>query len=680
MQVSKKARRLFRTGLAVFAAVCIFQISGGLDWVEHKAYDSRMYRTADSFSPSEEIAVVLLDQDSLDWAKENKNWGWPWPRESYAKIIDFFHRGNAASVAFDMLYTEPSIYGIKDDMALAEACERAENVVLAVYYDSSFEKPLLPVEPIASSAPVLANITSILDKDGYARRNRFYAPSENAEPGLAVASLQLSDDLSLLSNVPHAKDGGMYVRFQRDLTRFAPYNAAQIIASEEAIERAEKEGVEPDFSGDLLDPSAFEGMHVFFGLYAPGLFDICTSPVSAVYPGVGVHICQLDTILEGHFLKDCSVIIVIILILISTMLGIGLGTVFNQIQLKKIVAETILFVLIVGFYVLGTYLIFVKGVILPVSAPVLAFVSSFIISVAESYILEGRQKRYLKSAFRQYLSPAVIDNLIENPDLLKLGGERREITAFFSDIQGFTTISEGLSPEQLAQFLNTYLSAMSDIILAHGGTIDKYEGDAIIAFWNAPTYQYDHAKRAVEAALECQQKLEQMQSQLVEITGHSVKQRIGLNTGMAIVGNFGSNKRFDYTMMGDTVNLASRLEGINKQFGTYTMCSEQTMKRACEAECQLFFRNIANIVVVGRHEPVRVYTPMEQSSAKASETPFKTFEKAYQLFVDGKFEEARTLFKQNSEDAVSLKYVDRCDEFLNQPPKDWQGFLRATEK
>ncbi|MCR5763229.1 MAG: adenylate/guanylate cyclase domain-containing protein, partial [Treponema sp.] len=486
MQVNKKTHRLMRTGFAVFAAVCILHISGGLDWVEHKAYDSRMYHTSDYFSPSEEIAVVLLDQDSLDWAKENEHWGWPWPRESYAKLIDFFHRGKAASVAFDMLYTEPSVYGSKDDKKLADACERAKNVVLTVYYDSEFENPLLPVEPIASSATILANVTSTLDKDGYARRNRFYASSENSEPGLAVASLQLSDELSLITDVPRAREGGMYVRFQKDLTRFAPYNAAQIIASEEAIERAEREGVQPDFSGDLIDPSSFEGMHIFFGLYAPGLFDICTSPVSAVYPGVGVHICQLDTILQGNFLEDCSIVIVLLLILLSTILGIGLGALFNQVQLKKIVAETVLFVLIIIFYIVGTYWIFVKGIILPVAAPVLAFVSSFIISVAESYIIEGRQRRYLKSAFRQYLSPAVIDSLIENPNLLKLGGERREITAFFSDIQGFTSISEGLNPEQLTQFLNTYLSAMSDVILSHGGTIDKYEGDAIIAFWNAP--------------------------------------------------------------------------------------------------------------------------------------------------------------------------------------------------
>ncbi len=680
MQVSKKKLRLVLTAFVVFAVVCVMQGTGALDWAENKAYDSRIYRTADLFPPSEKIAVVLLDQESLDWAKTEKQWGYPWPRESYGKIVDFFKRGNAASVAFDMLYTEPSIYGAKDDESFALSCKQAGNVILAVYYDSSFGEPLLPVEPIASSAAVLANVTSTLDKDGYARRNRFNAPSRNAEPGLSVASLILSGDMDLLNDVPIAKGGGMYVRFQKDLTRFAPYNAAQIIASEYAIEKAEKDGVEPDFSGDVLDPSAFDGMHVFFGLYAPGLFDICTSPVSAVYPGVGVHICQLDTIVEEKFLRNCPALFVLFLILFTAILGTLLGALFNQIQLRKIIAESVFFICIILLYVAGTYFAFVRGLILPVAAPVLSFVISFITSVSESYIVEGRQRRYLKSAFRQYLSPAVIDSLIENPQLLQLGGERREITAFFSDIEGFTTISEGLNPEQLTQFLNTYLSAMSDIILAHGGTIDKYEGDAIIAFWNAPTYQSDHAKRAVDAAFECQQKLGQMQEQLTAITGRPVKQRIGLNTGIATVGNFGSNKRFDYTMMGDTVNLASRLEGINKQFGTYTMCSEQTMMQAVESGCALFFRNIANIAVVGRKEPIRVYSPMEQSVADSMEKSFTRFEDAYSLFFDGKFANAKEMFEQNAEDVVSLKYAEKCTELMNNPPKNWQGFLQATQK
>ena len=721
MKAKKTILRLSLTGALVFAATSLLQVTGILTPAEHRAYDHRMAATSEAFAPSERIALILLDQESLDWAKREKHWGWPWPRESYGKLIDFFNRAGAAAVAFDMLYTEPSVYGADDDQAFADACARYGRVVQTVYYGgsggsvagsapangsaggaassgksplakatspavrdespNSTNSPLLPVSPIAESAAIIGNITSTLDSDGSARRSGFYAATAKAEPGLAIAALTLTGEMPSLDDIPQARLGGMYLRYQKDLTRFAPYTASQILISEEAIEEAEAAGRAPDFSGDILNPADFKDMYVFFGLYAPGLFDICTTPVSAVYPGVGVHLSQLDTILEGKYLWDSPLWLIFLLIFAGSVIGCLLGSLSKQVRTRTIVLETVTFIAVCLLYTAVTYIAFIKGVILPFTAPLLAQILAFAVSITESYLSEGRQRRYLKSAFRQYLSPAVIDNLIENPSLLKLGGERREITAYFSDIQGFTTISEGLSPEGLTQFLNTYLSAMSDIILAHGGTIDKYEGDAIIAFWNAPTYQDDHAKRGLEAALECQKHLAEMQEELTAITGRPVLQRIGLNTGTATVGNFGSNKRFDYTMMGDTVNLASRLEGINKQFGTYTMCSETTMQRALEQGCKLAFRNIANIAVVGRKEPVKVFTPMtaEEKAQKASD--FAPFEKAYPLFVAGDFKAAREAFAQGSAtDPVCQKYLEKCDRFIATPPETWQGFLHATEK
>lgn len=699
MKAKKTILRLSLTVSLVFAATSLLHVGGILTPAEHRAYDHRMSATSEAFAPSERIALVLLDQESLDWAKREKHWGWPWPRESYGKLVDFFNRAGASAVAFDMLYTEPSVYGSSDDKAFADACERYGRVVQTVYYGSTSssslsnaggnststenlsDSPLLPVSPIAESAAIIGNITSTLDSDGSARRSGFYAPTKAAEPGLAIAALTLTGEMPSLDDIPQAQLGGMYLRYQKDLTRFAPYTASQILISEQAIEEAEAAGRSPDFSGDILNPDDFKDMYVFFGLYAPGLFDICTTPVSAVYPGVGVHLSQLDTILELKYLWDSPLWLIFVLIFAGSVIGCLLGSLSKQVRTRTIVIETITFIAVCLLYTAVTYFAFVKGVILPFTAPLLAQILAFAVSITESYLSEGRQRRYLKSAFRQYLSPAVIDNLIENPSLLKLGGERREITAYFSDIQGFTTISEGLSPEGLTQFLNTYLSAMSDIILSHGGTIDKYEGDAIIAFWNAPTYQNDHAKRGLEAALECQKHLAEMQEELTAITGRPVLQRIGLNTGTATVGNFGSNKRFDYTMMGDTVNLASRLEGINKQFGTYTMCSETTMQRAVEQGCRLAFRNIANIAVVGRKEPVKVFTPMSNEEKIQKAADFAAFEKAYPLFVSGDFKAARDAFAEGAAaDPVCQKYVEKCDRFIATPPESWQGFLQATEK
>ena len=200
-------------------------------------------------------------------------------------------------------------------------------------------------------------------------------------------------------------------------------------------------------------------------------------------------------------------------------------------------------------------------------------------AVILNYATEGRKKAFIKKAFRHYLSPAVIERILEDPSQLKLGGERKELTILFSDLEGFTTISEKLDPENLTSLLNLVLSDMTEIILDEGGTLDKYEGDAIIAFWNAPIDQPDHAERACRAALKCQQKIRERQEEYSSKAGAPIRMRIGINTGAVVVGNMGSAKRFDYTVLGDAANLASRLEGANKFFGTRIMVSEQTWKK-----------------------------------------------------------------------------------------------------
>lgn len=322
---------------------------------------------------------------------------------------------------------------------------------------------------------------------------------------------------------------------------------------------------------------------------------------------------------------------------------------------------------------------FIPGYILPVAGPVGSLMVSFFATIVGTYLNEGKQRRYIKTAFKQYLSPTVIENLIENPDFLKLGGEHREITAFFSDIESFTSISENMSPETMTSFLNTYLSAMTNIILARGGTIDKYEGDAIIAFWNAPSFQEDHARRAVEAAMECQKKLVEMQDSLMKMTGRPIRHRIGLNTGIATVGNFGSETRFNYTMMGDTVNLASRLEGINKVFGTYTLVSEATAKAAKDAGCTLDFHNIGDIAVVGRKESVKVFVPGDKDVFSTDD--MTAFDSAYQKFREGQFSEALKIFASYADkNPTCKKYQAICERYIKNPPENWQGFMQATEK
>ena len=302
-----------------------------------------------------------------------------------------------------------------------------------------------------------------------------------------------------------------------------------------------------------------------------------------------------------------------------------------------------------------------------------------------NYAIEGQQKRFIKGAFKQYLSPVVIDRLVADPDNLSLGGELRELSIFFSDVAGFTGISEHLGPEDLTSLLNTYLTAMTNIILEEGGTVDKYEGDAIIAFWNAPLDLPDHPICAVRAAVRCQAKLDEMRPELYAKFGKELYARIGINTGLVVVGNMGSEQRFDYTFLGDAGNLASRLEGINKQFDTSILISEHTAARlsahsklSCDLvsqEAEIPLQEISRVRVVGRKEPVRVYVPLP---AGADPAPFAA---ALDSYYKGQFETAACQFKSLSPaNPTAAIYAKRCTALAQSPPEKWDGVWEMTEK
>lgn len=698
---SKKKSTVFRIAIisvAVFLLVFAIYSAGILVRAENMTYDSRMRLTADTVRPSEEIVLVLVDQQSIDWANREMGWGWPWPRRAYADIVRYFDAAGAASVAFDMLFTEPSVYGAEDDENFANASHDYGRVVQTVFFDeaqgtyngwkNSAPLPfdigdgvagnspaLFPIDAIAGGAAALGNIDSVTDSDGTIRSAKNYFEYGSYKvPSLGIASLAISDsethELIAASNKPRL------LRFQSDLQRYAPYGASQILQSYYAIQKGE----EP-----LIDVAQFENMYVFFGLYAPGLFDICTTPVSSVYPGVGVHVTQLDNFLQQKFLSPANNIVCLSLIFIFAVLGAIITSMFDSGKLHKFIPLVIgtFFIVVIAAYLLASYIIFANGIVVPVAAPIAGYVLSFTISILVSYNIEGKQKRYLKSAFKQYLSPAVIEELIAHPERLALGGERREISIFFSDLQGFTSISEKLEPQELTSILNEYLSAMTDVILESGGTIDKYEGDAIIAFWNAPVNIENHAKVAIEATICCQQKLAEIRKDLEARVGKPFLMRIGMNTGAAIVGNMGSHNRFDYTMMGDAVNLAARLEGLNKQFGTYTMCTKATKMQAEKAGTSLCFRELARAEVVGKKESVTVYEPMTKSEYTARADALKIFSVALQKFYAGDFSGALAIFERISKvDPAAEKYAARCCEFLTTPPdmKNWQGVWVARGK
>ncbi len=695
----KKITRILIILIAVFAITVLFHFFGLFTRAEFLFYDSRMRKTANKFSASDEIVLLLLDQNSLDYASEVRGWSWPWPREAYAEIVDFLSEGGANSIAFDMLFTEPSSYGKQDDTNFANSAEESGRVIQTIFFneiqgrDSEWKASaplpekqipnkinindsnypgLFPIDELCSTASRLGNINGLHDGDGCIRRARlFYLWQDYKIPALGTASL-----LTAGEEIPEDLPRIINLRYRNSIDDYFPYSVGDILKANDDI----KNNIEPE-----LLPEDFSETYVFLGLYAPGLFDICQTPVSAVYPGVGVHITMLDNILSGDRLLEIPKLLSLIILLICIALAILPNFIFENLKSRKasVFLMSISFIAICFFYVLVSYLLFAKNIIIPVAPIIAAMLLAFISTVIVSYMVEGKQRRYLKSAFKQYLSPVVIDHLIANPDQLKLGGERKEISIFFSDLQGFTSISESLEPEELTELLNFYLSAMSEIILDSGGTIDKYEGDAIIAFWNAPIKIEDHAKIAIEAAYACQEKLAEMRSDLEEKAGGKpFRMRIGLNTGQAIVGNMGSVNRFDYTMLGDAVNLAARLEGLNKQFGSYTMCSQATKDLAEKGQTVLKFRELARAAVVGKNQAITVYEIMSEKIYSQKERILADFNKGLQEFYAGNFEKALAVFKTiENEDAPAQHYAEKCTEMIQNPPTEkWEGVWKATQK
>lgn len=703
---TREKSHAIRVAVIVAVTVAVVLVLEGLSLFqrpENMWYDSRMVRTASSHGPSDEIAVVLLDQDSLDWAQQELGWSWPWPRSAYGDIVSYFNLGGAASLAFDVLFTEPSVYGPQDDQAFAQACAEYGRVVQTVYFEASqgrdslwkeaFPQPplqndlaldsaissdedlLFPIDSIATSAAVLGNITGSSDWDKVIRRAKAYRPYQSyLVPTLGVAPLFAAGEDG--PDPALEPKNGRLLRFQPSLDSYVPYSAGQILQSYYAIQA----GQEP-----LLESDMFQDMYVFFGFYAPGLFDICTTPMSAVYPGVGVHITQLDNYLQDSFLTPSPFPVEVALVVILAFLGavpLSLAEILRLHKLNVVVSVAWVAIFCLLFVVLS-YGAFAAGFVLPMMPPLVALVLAFFSAMVVSYRQEGRQRRYLKSAFRHYLSPAVIDTLVAHPESLVLGGERRHISIFFSDVQGFTSISERLSPEELTSLLNDYLSQMTDILLESGGTIDKYEGDAIIAFWNAPVELPDHGRRAVEAMIRCQEKLAQLRPQLEQRAGRPFYMRVGINTGDAVVGNMGSSSRFDYTMLGDSVNLAARLEGLNKQFGTYSMCSAASKEEALAFGTELRFRELARVAVVGKKEAVTVFEPMNASEYAERQAVLEAFSQGLQLFYQGKFQVALEAFSAiQKEDAPAAHYVAKCRELLKNPPdlSSWEGVWVATSK
>ncbi len=660
------------------------------------------------------IAVVLIDQTSLDWGRRENLWPWPWPREVYTAIINFCRRGGARVIVLDLLFSEPSWAGEEDDKRLAEAVAGGGDflsgapVVVGLFLGRSTEqaekwppevprppwrieglervepharvaftapRAAFPVTPVAKAACVLGNVRAVPGEEGVIRKVSLFQEFDHCVvPSLGIAayfaekaekadiSLAFREKKFLIDShsVPVSDDLLAIPRYREWPGAYKTYRAASIIQSELLIQ----EGREPS-----VDPSEFKGKYVFIGTSAPGLGDLRSTPGADLLPGVVIHANVLDNLLSGDFIAPVPQWISTLFTLVWTLSACVLVAAISKLRnMAGAVLLTLAAPFACGFF--AYYLGFRLPVALPAGSVFLGVLASSFLK----YATEGRRHRFIRNAFAHYLSPQVIEKILADPDRLRLGGERRVLTIFFSDLEKFSTISERLEPERLTALLNEYLSDMTDIILDEGGTLDKYEGDAVVAFWNAPLSQEDHAYRACRAALLCQRKLKQRKEDFLERYGARLRMRIGLHTGPVVVGNLGSSRRFDYTILGDAANVASRLEGANKAFGTEVMVSEDTVGRTGGA---LITRELGLVQVVGRSTPLRVY---ELRGFAGEEDPLDLdrFDEGLRLLRGGRPEEALRCFEALGGDRVSLLYAERCRALLS--GESWDGVWRLTEK
>ena len=422
------------------------------------------------------------------------------------------------------------------------------------------------------------------------------------------------------------------------------------------------------------------GKYFILGATAIGIFDLRVTPFDENYPGAETHVNVLDNLLSQNFLsphpdEETHMLLV--------LLGMGIFLTLALAKLGSVSGLLLSIMTLVSIALFDKYYLFEQGILVSVIFPLALTGSLYVVLTFYKYFTEERNKRELRSTFQKYVSPAIVDEVLKNPKNIELGGRKENITVLFSDIRGFTTISEKLDPRALSDLLNSYLTPMTDLVFENRGTLDKYMGDAVMAFFGAPIHYQQHPHFACRCALKMVEKLKELQMEYRKLGLPEIDIGIGLNTGDCSVGNMGSQTVRSYTVMGDAVNLGSRLEGINKQYGTRIIISEFTHSQIKD---QFTCREVDLVRVKGKVLPVRIYELIaEEKASDEIMSKLEFFTKGYQLYHQKQFKAAMEQFNQalniEPNDYCSKLYIERCQNYLNEPPpSDWDGVFIMTTK
>jgi adenylate cyclase len=640
------------------------------------------------------ILLVLLDGGSMDVLP------WPVPRQLYSETLSMLHGWGTRAVAFDILFDVPSVYSAVEDsifgavastgntafvMALLqrEGSEIPDNAIIDIPIDSEeldsawYCTP--PTLMIAQGAEILGSTSDRQDPDGVFRSVRLLtATPEGIAPSLPVAlawlalerpDISVCNDIFTMGDIRLRTSGNcrLQLAYHGPAGTYTSIPLADLTAALNARSLGQPCPV---------DTALFSGAIVLIGYAAPSLYDLKPTPYSPQCPGVEVLATAVDNILNENYIRRYPSWVSLMMALLISLLAAFFLSALSRIPLGALLAAlpTLLFLIV-------SLLLFRGGIWIETVWPAASGILTILAGGIFLFSSENRRKQEIRNAFSQYLSPDVVAQVTEHPETLVLGGDKRNMTVFFSDIWGFTGISEKLSPEDLVSLINRYLTTMTDIILETGGTVDKFEGDAIIAFWGAPLRLEDHALRACSAALRCHEAHAGMNRQLVQEGYSELFTRIGLSTGDMVVGNMGSSKRFDYTVMGSTVNLGARLEGANKVYNTSIMVEENTFRNA---KNEFVFRELDTIRVVGQQEPVTIYELKCRLDEITDdlEVALREYSEALALYRKGDFRDAERVF-ESAGDPTSLIMAQRCRkmaENYTDAPEDWDGVFNLSSK
>ncbi|MBW1811540.1 MAG: adenylate/guanylate cyclase domain-containing protein [Deltaproteobacteria bacterium] len=696
---------------------------GTFEVPELMVFDVMQRLAADPDEADRDILLLTIDQGSLEKVEKSMGHSYPWPRSLHALILGYIEKGIPRAVIFDLFFEGRSSGGEEEDRAemdieFAEAINESGRVVLGV--------KLRPGDPTPKSADAgkllnsarLANkpwpglekfdridplaheicrararfgfVNAVPEGDGIIRRTGLLANVDgNMVPSLGLAALMFDDlveagsaerDLKIAGNsIPIALDGRVWIRFHGpggiEQGQGRTYEYLPIFNVLKSAIQAEQ-GIEP-----LLAPDVFKDKWVIVGSTASSAFDLRATPFSkeSNFPGMEIHATILDNLLNNGFLTRLPRWVVLLLVIVACLI-VGIG---GRI-IKSLLWGTITVLGGLAGYALISLAAFQAGVMVDLVAVAAAiFTTSACISYA-NFLRERRSKQHIRNIFQYYLDPSVVEQLIETPETLGLGGEARVCTVFFSDIVGFTSIAEKLTPHQLVEMMNRYLGEMTEIVIQHGGFLDKYIGDAIMAVFGAPADLPEHAQAACRAALESHQHLSKLNHEFTRLNIPQLKCGIGINTGSMVVGNVGSATRGNYTAMGDAVNLASRLEALNRSFKTRTIIGPETFEILRD---QFVCRELDFIRVKGKLEPIRAYELVGESQNIDPQTLklFEEFSQALSTYREGRWLEAKKLFECIHEtypqDGPTGVYVERCRAYAAEPPdQDWNGVFVMTKK